>query len=111
MKSISTHILDTGAGKPANGVKIQLEFLEKSNYRQVAAAETNADGRVPPGWLNEFQTGTYRIRFHIGDYFKSNEQPCFYPYVEIVFEVKDVSQHYHVPLLVSSYGFSTYRGS
>ncbi|MBL8018502.1 MAG: hydroxyisourate hydrolase [Leptospirales bacterium] len=110
MKSISTHILDTGSGRPAANVKIELEFLDAS-FKQVASSETNSDGRVAPGWLAEFKAGTYRIRFHIGDYFKARNEPCFYPYVEIVFEVKDATQHYHVPLLVSSYGYSTYRGS
>ncbi|MCE9599875.1 MAG: hydroxyisourate hydrolase [Spirochaetia bacterium] len=110
MKSISTHILDTAAGKPAANVTIDLEFLNGS-FAQVARAVTNSDGRVAPDWLAQFKPGTYRIRFHIGDYFKARNETCFYPYVEIVFEVKDVSQHYHVPLLVSAYGYSTYRGS
>lgn len=110
MKSISTHILDTGSGRPAANVQIELEFLD-GTFKQVASSQTNSDGRVAPDWLTDFRAGTYRIRFHIGNYFKSRNETCFYPYVEIVFEVKDAGQHYHVPLLVSAFGYSTYRGS
>ena len=110
MKSISTHILDISRGKPAQGVSVQLEYLKNGTFTPAATGVTDADGRVRD-WKFEMLTGTYRIRFEIAGYFESLKEKSFYPYVEIVFEVDNADQHYHVPLLLSAYGFSTYRGS
>ena len=107
--SISTHILNIAEGKPAAKVPVTLEFLEK-DFIMVAQGVTNEDGRVG-NWLSELKTGTYRIRFEIKQYFADRDEKCFYPYVEIVFIVTDTHSHYHVPLLLSPYGYSTYRGS
>lgn len=109
MKSISTHILDISRGKPAAGVKVVLEFLQ-TDFSQIAEGVTDADGRVRD-WQFAMQTGTYRLRFEIADYFAKLSEKCFYPFVEIVFQVDNPDQHYHVPLLLSAYGYSTYRGS
>lgn len=109
MKSISTHILDISRGKPAEKVIVILEFLEK-DFSQVAEGITDADGRVRD-WKFTMQPGTYRLRFEIASYFEKLNEKCFYPFVEIVFRVDNPDQHYHVPLLLSAYGYSTYRGS
>lgn len=109
MKSISTHILDISRGRPAQGVGIQLEYLDGS-FKPVAEGTTDADGRVRD-WKFEMKTGTWRIRFEIAPYFAALKEKCFYPFVEIVFDVDNAEQHYHVPLLLSAYGYSTYRGS
>lgn len=107
---ITTHILDVGVGKPAANVAVDLEMLVAKKWKKLATKKTNKDGRVEdllsPG--SKAKRGTYRLSFKIGKYFKGK---TFYPYAEIVFEIKNVDQHYHVPLLVSSYGYSTYRGS
>lgn len=107
---ITTHILDVGVGKPAANVAVELEVLSGKNWKKLSTKKTNKDGRVEdllkPG--SKAKAGTYRLSFKIGKYFKGE---TFYPYAEIVFQVKNVNQHYHVPLLVSPYGYSTYRGS
>jgi 5-hydroxyisourate hydrolase len=107
---ITTHILDVGVGKPAANVGVDLEMLVAKKWKKLASKKTNKDGRVEdllkPG--SKAKAGTYRLSFKIGKYYKDE---TFYPYAEIVFQVKNIGQHYHVPLLVSPYGYSTYRGS
>ncbi|MFA7484058.1 MAG: hydroxyisourate hydrolase [Vulcanimicrobiota bacterium] len=113
MSAITTHILDTSIGKPAAGVKVKLEFLDHGEWRKVGGGSTDSDGRVKD-LINEdfsFSTGQYRIEFVVSDYFKAQNTESFYPYVRIVFVVKDTDNHYHVPLLLNPYGYSTYRGS
>lgn len=110
MKSISSHILDVSRGKPAEGVAVTLEFLRGDGFVQVAAGTTDSDGRIRD-WQFDFRTGTYRLRFAIDEYFARLGEQAFYPYVEIVFLVGNTGQHYHVPLLLSAFGYSTYRGS
>jgi 5-hydroxyisourate hydrolase len=110
MKSISTHILDVARGKPAQGVHVKLDFFSDGEFKTAAEGVTDADGRVRD-WKFEMQKGTWRIRFEIAEYFEHHKETYFYPYVEIVFLVHDAAQHYHVPLLLSAYGYSTYRGS
>ncbi|MBM4390295.1 MAG: hydroxyisourate hydrolase [Deltaproteobacteria bacterium] len=109
--SLSTHVLDTAHGIPAEGVHLVVEVLGRE-WQTVAEGRTNADGRCP-GLLPEgrFGPGRWRIRFDVGPYFAARGQPCFFPYAEIVFDVADLSRHHHVPLLVSPFGYSTYRGS
>jgi hydroxyisourate hydrolase len=105
--SITTHVLDTAQGKPARGVKIVLEHKKGDSWSTVGKGQTDDDGRlktlVPEG---AFETGTYRITFDTGAY-----QEGFFPEVSITFVVRDATQHHHVPLLLSPYGYSTYRGS
>lgn len=110
VKSISTHILDVARGKPAAGVHVKLEHQHQDEFRSVAEGVTDADGRVRD-WNFEMQRGTWRIRFEVAPYFENYKEKYFYPYVEIVFLVDNTEQHYHVPLLLSAYGYSTYRGS
>ncbi|KXJ22403.1 5-hydroxyisourate hydrolase isoform X2 [Exaiptasia diaphana] len=113
---LTTHVLDTSAGSPARQlpVKVFYENIPASNtWTLVAIGATNGDGRVPNLLTQEkFKPGHYKIMFDTETYFKSLDiKEYFYPYVEIIFIIKDSSQHYHVPLLLSPFGYSTYRGS
>lgn len=113
MSAITTHILDTSAGKPAADVDISLDFWKESKWVRVGGGTTNSDGRVKD-LINDdftFTVGRYRIHFAVADYFSAQGQDTFYPYAEVVFEVKDSESHYHVPLLLNPFGYSTYRGS
>jgi 5-hydroxyisourate hydrolase len=111
---ISTHVLDTTTGRPAAGVGVVLERQGAGGELQhVSRARTDADGRVRelvPGAV-DLETGTYRLTFETGAYFETLEIDGLYPRVSVLFMVRDSSQHYHVPLLLSPYGYSTYRGS
>ncbi len=112
MSGITSHILDTTRGKPAEGVAVELEIkLENTDWHSVGTGTTDADGRVPNLAPAEFKTGEYRISFMVDDYFQSQKVESFYPMVRIEFHVKDSSEHYHVPLLLNPHGYSTYRGS
>ncbi|MEO6192091.1 MAG: hydroxyisourate hydrolase [Thermoanaerobaculia bacterium] len=109
MSGITTHVLDTSRGRPASGVPVILEIRSEDGWREIGRAETDADGRVrqlPPPVV-----GIYRLTFQIETYFQAQAIEGFYPEASIVFHVRDASQHYHVPLLLSPYGYSTYRGS
>ncbi|XP_038056511.1 5-hydroxyisourate hydrolase-like isoform X2 [Patiria miniata] len=111
---LTTHVLDTALGRPAQNLNIDV-FFQRSDSQEfdiIAKGKTNNDGRAP-GLLTQaqFVSGVYKIKFDTGNYFKSINTRGFYPYVEIVFEIVDPSQHYHVPLLLSPYSYSTYRGS
>ena len=112
MRSVSTHVLDISIGKPAAGVPVTLETREAGAWKQTGAGKTDADGRfkdlVPEGQL---VAGTYRITFDTGAYFTTQGVLGFYPEASIVFVVRDPAAHYHVPLLLSPHGYSTYRGS
>ena len=109
---ITTHVLDTAAGRPGNGIAIELERADHGAWHPVGSGLTDDDGRLrtltPAGPV---QPGTYRIRFQTGAYFASQGVTGFFPVVEIQFAVDDGAQHYHVPLLLSPFSFSTYRGS
>ncbi len=109
---ITTHVLDVSLGRPASGVPVRLERLAHGAFAELAHGETDADGRcshlLAPGSLDP---GTYRIRFDLDPYFARDGRRSFYPHVEIVFVVESVHEHYHVPLLLSPFGYSTYRGS
>ena len=113
MSQITTHVLDTSKGQPAAGISVDLEKSEEqSKWSNIGSGTTNSDGRVGD-LLNPDEVlppGTYRLVFHTSTYFQNNQQESFYPFIYIVFETKD-SAHYHVPLLLSPYGYSTYRGS
>lgn len=113
MASISTHILDTARGTPANGIRITLQRSNAAhNWEDIAMGSTNADGRVPDLVPQDKQlaAGIYRIRFDVSAYFSEHKTKSFYPYIEVVFEL-GADGHYHVPLLLSPWGYSTYRGS
>jgi 5-hydroxyisourate hydrolase len=111
---ITTHVLDTSRGKPAPGLNVTLDFHEHdTTWKTIATGTTNADGRVgdllPEG--TKVAPGFYRLTFDTASYFHRNEEEGFYPSVTVIFEIKDPSAHYHVPLLLSPFGYSTYRGS
>jgi 5-hydroxyisourate hydrolase len=110
---ITTHVLDTSLGRPAAGVPVALEIRAgEEKWKELGRGITDADGRanqlLAPGHLID---GTYRLTFDTDSYFRSRKMKAFYPHVAIVFVVSDTKQHYHVPLLLSPYGYSTYRGS
>lgn len=105
---ISTHILDTHLGKPAVNVAIQL-FAEDGTL--LGQGLTNADGRVSDFALNEFKAGAYSLEFATSSYFQSLGLETFFPKAVIHFYVKDATQHFHIPLLISPFAYSTYRGS
>jgi 5-hydroxyisourate hydrolase len=115
MSAITTHVLDTSRGRPAKGVRIVLEFeSDKDEWTILGKGETDNDGRLRTLLAteeNKLQEGTYRLTFDVGDYFASQDVGSFYPSVSITFTVRDITEHYHVPLLLSPFGFSTYRGS
>ena len=114
MSTISTHVLDTSRGAPASGVAVSLEVQNTDeSWTELSHAWTDSDGRVKPFFLVDrpVSTGTYRLVFDTEPYFSSLSVPCFYPQVTVVFNVDEASQHYHVPLLISPYSYSTYRGS
>lgn len=104
--SLSTHVLDATTGRPASGVTVRLTL----DGNELAADTTDADGRV--GTLGgELTAGIYRLHFDTGGYFADRGIRGFYPEVTITFEITDASAHHHVPLLLSPYAYSTYKGS
>jgi len=112
MSRITTHILDTSKGIPAEGVSIILYGGENDEWTELARRKTNADGRITD-LLNKddlLHFGIYKMRFETKDYFDKNMIQTFYPYVEIIFEIES-DQRYHIPLLLNPFGYSTYRGS
>ncbi len=113
MSKITSHVLDASRGKPAQGVPIALERSEGGKWVELSKAQTNSDGRVPELWTDgmKLETGIYRLTFDTQKYFESISVQGFYPSVAIVFEIHDAAQHYHVPLLISPFSYSTYRGS
>jgi len=113
MSPITTHVLDTAAGRPARGVRVRLELrVPGGRFRRLGAGRTDANGRLadllPEGRLKR---GVYRIVFDTRAYFRARRTAWFYPEIPVLFEIKDPSEHYHVPLLLSPFGYSTYRGS
>lgn len=112
MSQLTTHILDTTKGKPAAGVSIILYQHKNDAWIQIANGVTNTDGRIADllkkDVLMEF--GTYKLRFETQPFFIQQSAQTFYPFIEIVFEVA-TAEHYHVPLLLNPFGYSTYRGS
>ena len=112
MSPITTHVLDTALGKPAAGIPITLEKLNNEGWQTLASGITNADGRISDLiTADSFEIGTYKMTFMTERYCKTAGFDTFYPYVPVVFEIEDTDQHYHVPLLLSPFGYSTYRGS
>lgn len=114
---LTTHVLDTARGVPAAGIKIALYRLQGAARALIAEAVTNADGRTDAPILSkaDFATGQYELVFFAGDYLRASGQsgadPLFLDEVPIRFGMSDAAAHYHVPLLLSPYGYSTYRGS
>jgi 5-hydroxyisourate hydrolase len=115
MTKLTTHVLDTANGCPAAGVEIDLWRMTRDFDRRLKTVITNQDGRtdVPLLMGEEFQAGLYKLVFHIGDYFAEGDVPdlVFLDEIPIQFGIVDATSHYHVPLLVSPWSYSTYRGS
>jgi 5-hydroxyisourate hydrolase len=113
MSAITTHVLDTSRGRPAGGVPVRLEIHTEDGYRELGHGVTDDDGRertlLPAN--APLDRGIYRLTFNTGAYHAHHAVEGFYPEVSILFEVRDPDQHYHVPLLLNPFGYSTYRGS
>ncbi len=112
MSQITTHVLDTSAGKPAGGISVSLEHHSSGIWKQLGNGITDNDGRIKNllPLEKKIPKGVYRLVFDTRTYFKTNDVKGLYPAVTIEFEITDDS-HYHVPLLLNPYGYSTYRGS
>lgn len=106
---ISTHVLDTSLGNPAAGVSVLLEKKTGNDWVAISQETTNADGRIV--FQCPYEAGTYRLLFQTDAYFAKNKIQSFFTLVPVLFEIKDTTRKYHVPLLLNPYGYSTYRGS
>ena len=110
---ITTHILDLSLGRPASGVRVVLAAVEDGHRRTVASGVTDMDGRLKDLVVvsTTLNAEIYELTFETGPYFISHGVQPFHPRVSVMFEISDPDQHYHVPLLISAYGYTTYRGS
>ena len=113
MSSISTHILDTARGIPAPNVSISLHRQKNDQWKRIGEGKTNTDGRVSDLYEQQsnLSAGIYKMHFATGEYFLAAGDKIFYPYAEVVFVIGKNTDHYHIPLLLSPFGYSTYRGS
>ena len=113
MSRITTHVLDTSGGVPARGVAVTLYRRHDDRWRELGAGATNEDGRVVDllDAAAAPAAGVYKLRFNTGAYYEKQGSRTFYPFVEVVFTIAEGGGHYHVPLLLSPFGYSTYRGS
>lgn len=111
MSQITTHVLDTASGSPAEGVPIRLYSQQDGQWQEIAGGVTNSDGRIGDLLDSDgvLDGGVYRMFFDTKAYYGNST--CFYPHVDIVFEIGSGGEHYHIPLLLAPYGYSTYRGS
>ncbi|CCH77590.1 urate oxidase structural factor [Nostocoides japonicum T1-X7] len=108
MSYVTAHVLDAAAGMPASGVGVR---LEDASGEILATAATDADGRVADLGPDVLPPGDYRVVFATGDYFAARSTPCFHPEVAVLFRTRADQAHYHIPLLVSPFAYTTYRGS
>ena len=113
MSAITTHVLDTALGSPAQGVPVTLEREDAGGWTLIGKGISNNDGRISDLVPNETEitAGVYRLIFDTSRYFAGQKIQTFYPQVIVVFNIDNPNQHYHVPLLLSPFGYSTYRGS
>jgi 5-hydroxyisourate hydrolase len=111
--TISTHVLDTSLGSPGANITVALERIEEHGITRLSSYVTNDDGRVLALVPADapISAGSYRLRFAVGGYFAATRRKSFYNEIAVNFEVDETPQHYHVPLLLSPFGYSTYRGS
>lgn len=110
---LTTHVLDTASGRPAAGLTMELCSGHGAEAKLLKSVTTNDDGRCDAPLLNgsELKAGRYEVRFHVGGYFRQAGTEGFYDVVPVPFVISDQAAHYHVPLLISPFGYSTYRGS
>jgi 5-hydroxyisourate hydrolase len=108
---VTTHVLDTGSGKPAADVPVTLSMLDGEIWVRLAEGVTDEDGRIKELGPDRLATGTYRLAFDTGKYFAASGTETFFPEVTLTFGVVESEAHYHVPLLLSPFAYSTYRGS
>jgi 5-hydroxyisourate hydrolase len=114
VSAITTHVLDTSRGVPAAGVRVTLEWSSQSgDWQLMGQGATDPDGRLPTLMVESGSapTGIYRLQFETGAYFAAHGTAAFHPRITVTFEVIDGEAHHHVPLLVSPFGYTTYRGS
>ncbi len=112
MSAITTHVLDTSRGRPAAGVRVELHRRSGNEWQPIGEARTDANGRCQNlAGDNRIEAGMYRLLFHVSEYYEPLHTERFYSEIPIIFEVRDPGAHYHVPLLLSPFGYSTYRGS
>jgi 5-hydroxyisourate hydrolase len=111
VSGLTTHVLDTARGRPAAGVRVTVQVRDGDGWREVGGGVTDTDGRVPGLVAGTLAAGTHRLVFATGEWFEAQGVAGFYPEVVVVCRIDDPGAHYHVPLLLSPYGYSTYRGS
>lgn len=114
MSGITTHVLDLKSGLPARAVAVRLEIHRgERGWTSLGDRATDDDGRVKDfiALGTRIDAGIYRLTFRTGDYFRKQGEPAFHPEVVVSFEITDASRHHHVPLLLSPFGYTTYRGS
>ncbi|QAV24373.1 hydroxyisourate hydrolase [Proteus hauseri] len=111
---LSVHILNQQTGKPTPNVEVTLEKKQSNNWVLLNSEKTDNDGRIKAIWPDNSvppSAGDYRVVFKTGDYFKTQGKESFFPEIPVEFHIDNVNEHYHIPLLLSQYGYSTYRGS
>jgi 5-hydroxyisourate hydrolase len=108
---VTTHVLDATSGRPAADVEVTLERHAGHSWQLITSGRTDTDGRITAFGPANLERGMYRASFAVAAYFAARQQPTFYPEVVIMFTLDDEEAHYHVPLLVSPYAYTTYRGS
>ncbi|WKZ94332.1 hydroxyisourate hydrolase [Chimaeribacter arupi] len=109
---LSVHVLNQQTGKPASNVEVTLEQKQEAGWKFLNKATTDKDGRIKQFWpAQPAATGDYRVVFKTGHYFQEQKQESFFPEIPVEFHISNTTEHYHVPLLLSQYGYSTYRGS
>jgi 5-hydroxyisourate hydrolase len=113
MSAITTHVLDTAKGRPAAGLSVELEAYDGTSWRRIGRGVTDRDGRLRSLLPDDsvLVSGVYRLVFDTAHYFRTQNTTAFYPRVTVEFIVEDGDSHYHVPLLLSPFGYSTYRGT
>ncbi|ENW04344.1 hydroxyisourate hydrolase [Acinetobacter beijerinckii] len=110
---LSVHVLNLENGLPSAGVKVILEKQENNQWKQLSTGTTNQQGRITDLYPKDaaFQKGIYKVTFKTGEWFEHEKQTSFFPEVPVIFTVDGKLEHYHIPLLISPYGYSTYRGN
>ncbi|EPU1045388.1 TPA: hydroxyisourate hydrolase [Raoultella ornithinolytica] len=111
--TLSVHILNQQTGLPSQGVQVELDKQQGSSWQHIASGKTDADGRIKTLYprADNMEPGIYKVTFKTGEYFKINNMSTFFPVIPVIFNVTKLNQKLHIPLLLSQYGYSTYRGS